>query len=377
MCNTIRKDCIHLCKIVKIKNTRRKKISIIVVSGILIAVTVIILLISPIARHFAIKYGEKFTGRQIKMGLVYVNPFTGYVHISNLKIYESKKLPGYKKGDSIFFSANGVSANLDILKLFSKTIEISEAKLDHPKGIIIQNKTELNFTDLIKLFTPKTPSTKPATFHFSILAIKIEKGMFTYREDVTPINYFIKDVDIESPGKRWNADTMAVKFSFLSGPGSGNAKGNFTINFKTMDYRLSAFIQKYDLNIIEQYLKEMVNYGSLRANLDADITAKGNLTNQEDLTAKGMVTVNDFHFGRNPEDDFLAFDKLVLQITEMSPKNHRYLFDSLSLIHPYFRYERYDYLDNLQPMFGENGNNITAANADPSRFNLVIEIVDM
>jgi hypothetical protein len=360
----------------KLVNTGLKKTILIVVSVIVIAVAVIIILISPIARYLAIRYGEKYTGRQIKMGLVYVNPFTGYVHISNLKIYESKNLPGYKKGDSIFFSANGVSANLALLKLFSKTIEISEATLDHPNGIIIQTKAELNFTDLIKLFTPKIPSTKPATFHFNILDIKIEEGIFRYREDVIPINYFIKEVKLESPGKRWNSDTIAVKFSFLSGPGSGSAKGNFTINFKTMEYRLSAFIQKYDLNIIEQYLKELANYGTFRANVDADITAKGNFTNQEDLTARGMVAVNDFHFGRNPEDDFVAFDKLILQINELSPKNHRYLFDSLSLMHPYIKYERYDYLDNLQRMFGENGKNITTAYADPTRFNLIFKIAD-
>ena len=152
----------------------------------------------------------------------------------------------------------GLAQILISLNYFRKRLKFLEAKLDYRKGVIIQNKTELNFTDLIKLFTPKTPRTQTRRPY---LAIKIEKGIiFTYREDVTPINYFIKDVDIESPGKRWNADTMAVKFSFLSETGSGNAKGNFTINFKTMDYRLSAFIQKYDLNIIEQYLKEMVNY---------------------------------------------------------------------------------------------------------------------
>ena len=66
-----------------------------------------------------------------------------------------------------------------------------------------------------------------------------------------------------------------------------------------------------------------------------------------------MVAINDFHFGKNPEDDYASFDKLVLAINEMSPKKHKYLFDSVSLSHPYFKYERYDYLDNLQTMFGK------------------------
>jgi len=304
------------------------------------------------------------------MGWVYVNPFTGYVHISNLKIYESKKLPACKKGDSIFFSAKGVSANFAIFKLLSKTIEIS----DQPKGIIIQNNKDLNFSDLIKLFTPEKPRTTPSTYHFNILSIKIENGVFYYREEITPINYFIKEVNLESTGKRWNADTMAIKFSILSGPGRGTAKGNILINFRTMDYRLAAIVHKFDLNIIEQYLKDLINYGSFSANLDADVKTEGNFREQENITVTGFMAINDFHFGKNPADDYASFDKLILAMNEVSPKYHKYLFDSVSIIHPYFKYERYDHLDNLQMMFGENGANISAAKTDPAKFNLVIEI---
>jgi hypothetical protein len=38
------------------------------------------------------------------------------------------------------------------------------------------------------------------------------------------------------------------------------------------------------------------------------------------------------------------------------------------------KYERYDYLDNVQMMFGKNGANLSAANANPARFNLILEI---
>ena len=357
-------------------DTKLKKAIIIITSFIVILVTVVILLISPIAKYLIVKYSEKYSGRQIKLSWIYINPFTGYVHISNLKIYESKSLPGYTKGDSIFFSAKGVSANFAILKLLSKTIEITEASIDQPNGIVIQNKEELNFTDLIKLFTPKNLRTAPSKVHFTILSIKIENGVFYYREDRTPINYFIREVNIESSGKRWNADTMAIKFSFSSGPASGSAKGNITINFKKLDYRLDAFVNKYDLKFMEQYLKGLSNYGNFSANLDLDLKSTGSFKDEEDMDSRGLVVLNDFHFGKYPGDDYASCEKIVLKIDEMSPKNHIYNYDSLSLTHPYVKYERYDYLDNLQRMFGVNGANITAAYADPARFNLILKIAD-
>jgi hypothetical protein len=55
----------------------------------------------------------------------------------------------------------------------------------------------------------------------------------------------------------------------------------------------------------------------------------------------------------------------------------KYLMDSVSLIHPYFKYEKYDELDNIQKMFGEKGKNVKAAAASKDeQFNLVIEIAD-
>jgi len=356
--------------------TRLKRIFIVAVALLIAAFVAVLLLISPIAKYLVEKYSEKYLGRQVKMSRMYVNPFTGYIHISNLKIFESKKPSAFKNSDSIFFSANGVSADFNLLKLFSKTIEISKIDLDQPKGIVLQNSRELNFSDLIKLFTPKTPSTTPAKFHFSILKISIKNGIFYYHDIVTPVDYFIKEVNIESAGKQWNVDTIAAKFSFLAGPGSGSIKGIFSINFKNLDYRLSVIAVRYDLNIFEQYLKVLVNYGTFRANLDADIKAKGNLRDQENLTARGVVAINEFHFGKNPTDDYVAFDKLTLQMKNVSPKDHKYLFDSISLSHPYFKYERYDHLDNLETMFGKNGSNISAVYADGARFNLILKIAD-
>ena len=103
--------------------------------------------------------------------------------------------------------------------------------LYHPKGTIIQNGKDFNFNDLINKYSVKdNPDTTRAPAHFSILKFKINNGEFHYREQVIPINYFIKNVNIESSGKRWDTDTINAQFSLLPGIGSGDMKGDFTIN---------------------------------------------------------------------------------------------------------------------------------------------------
>jgi hypothetical protein len=352
-----------------------KKTLIVLSITILAIVVLAILFISPITKYLVEKYDTKYTGRQITMDWAYVNPFTGYVHFNNVKIYEFNS-------DSIFFSANGVSANISMFKILSKTktYEISNLTLNQPTGIISQNNKEYNFNDLIKIFSPNDISEiDKSVSHLNILNIKIIDGIIFYRDKQVPINYFIKKVNIESTGMQWDKDTIAAKFSFLSGIGSGGMKGNFTINSKNKDYRLAIIVQKFNLNILEQYLTALTNYGSYSANLDADLYVNGNFKAAENVTFSGQLAINDFHIGKNPKDDYASFKKLALSIEELSPKNHKYLFNSLLLDHPYFKYEKYDNSNNLQTMFaGKEFNNVTTkiplSNLSPSKFNLVLEI---
>ena len=71
-----------------------------------------------------------------------------------------------------------------------------------------------------------------------------------------------------------------------------------------------------------------------------------------------------------------SFKKLSIDIIELSPKNRIYFYDTVLLISPFFKYERYDSLDNIQTVFGKDGSNLTAANDVNADFNLVIEIAN-
>jgi len=313
-----------------------KKALLYIFFTITIFVIVVIIFISPIAKHLVTKYSEKYTGRIITMDRAYVNPFTGFIKFSSLKIREPES-------DSIFFSADKMSLNVAVLKLISGTYEITNLSLDHPHFTVIQNEKKFNFDDLIERFASKPENdTATAPVHLNILKVRIKEGEFHYREEAIPINYFIKNVNIVSPGKRWDTDSVNVGFSFLPGTGSGDMKGEFCVNLKNAEYRIAFQAHKYDLNIIAQYLKDLTSYGTFTANTDADIKAKGNLNDQEDLSASGQLAINEFHFGKNPKEDYVAFDKLAIGIKELNPKKLKYLFDSISLIHPYFKYEIYD-----------------------------------
>jgi hypothetical protein len=150
--------------------------------------------------------------------------------------------------------------------------------------------------------------------------------------------------------------------------------GNFTVNTRTQDYRLSTVISDLDLELIRQYLWELINYGMFRARLHANLTASGNFHDVNLISIKGKLSINDFHLGRTTTEDYISCSRLSLVMDELSPNNSRYLFDSVTLDNPFVSYERFDSLDNVQALFGKAGSNISDITKQSGRFNLLITI---
>jgi Domain of Unknown Function (DUF748) len=338
----------------------------------LVFVALVIIFISPITKYLIQKYDEKYTGRQITLDWAYVNPFTGYLHLQNLKIYEYKS-------DSIFLAASGLSVHVSVSKFFSHTVQINSATLDNLVVHVIKDHKTMNFGSIIEKLSggDSTQSTnkKKTPLHVNLGTLKITNGEIHYNDKQIPFIYYIKRANFETPGKRWDVDTMAFTYSFASGPTKGSMEGRFDVNFKTSAYRLSDRIVAFDLKPMEQYAKDLANYGNTRAVLDANLTAAGNFHNAEDIVASGHIALSDFHLGKNPEDDYMSFEQLRLVVTELSPRNNKYILDSLSLVHPYVKYERYDHTDNLSTMFAKKGaGNGGGGNGDPEKLNIIISI---
>ncbi|MEI6682499.1 MAG: DUF748 domain-containing protein [Bacteroidota bacterium] len=358
----------------KFTKSRLIKSVAILICTVTVLFVVVIIVASPLAAYLVGRYDEEVTGRKITTGWIYVNPFTGYVHISNLKIYESTKWNVGRPADSLFFTANGLSATFSLHQLFHKIVEITELDLDKPRGTVFMDKKDFNFSDLVTRFTPSKKRKTSSAVHLNFLHVNITEGEFYFHERQVPVDYFIRHVNIESTGKRWNADTLAAKFALQPGIGAGDIRGDFTINFRTMDYRYRVIARKFDLNLIGQYLRDLVSGGKFTANLDVDLKATGNLKDEQNLSAAGRMAINDFHFGKNRSDDLFSFDRLSLSIININPGKHQYQFDTVSLIHPIFKFEHYEKLNNLQVIFDSSAGKMNRVISDPARFNLVIEI---
>lgn len=345
------------------------RIFLIIFSSFIGLLLLIIIFLSPIAKFLIQKYDQRFLGREVTLDWIYINPLTGYTHINDLKVYE-------QSSDSVFFSASGISVDITMTKLLKKEYEIADFYLDQPMAFIVQHSANsFNFSDILDKFKKDTLIEKVDTssVRFSLLAAEIKDGTFILKEEMTPINFSIEEVNVKTKGPRWDADSVVTDFSFKSGIGEGSAEGTAAVNLSSKDYRSHIIVKRFDLAIIEQYAKVLAKYGSLKAMINADITASGNFKDVKNVDASGGLGIYEMHFGKSPTEDIMSFKKFVMKINHINPLKKIYVIDSISLVNPYLKYEKYDVLDNIQNMFGEKGENVIQV-AGSQQFNLVIEL---
>lgn len=349
------------------------KIILRIAAVLVIVCIVLIVCISPIAKYLLEKHDLQLIGREITVDWVYVNPITGYAYLSDLVIHE-------EESDSVFFSANGLGVNVGMFKLISSTLEFSKIKLTKPYGIVKQRGDQFNFSDILDKFTPEkkeTTSTGGFPKNFSIQNVSIVDGEFHFNDLKTEVNYFIENVNIHSPGFSAETDTVPFDFDLEAGIGTGRIHGDCTVNMEDLAYRLAVKIDSLDLVIINQYLRELVDYGVFAAILDADMNLSGNLENVKPEIISGHFAVSEFRFGKTVAEEYVSFEKLGISVVEINSEERTFQLDSISLAEPFFRYELYDDLDNLQTMFGEKGSNIKEAQSDGTQFNLILEIANV
>src|SRR5215831_16433864 len=93
----------------KIEN-RLLRILAIVVAILIVFVMIVIIFISPITKYLIEHYSEKYIHRKVQLSWVYVNPFTGYINMHGVQVYEPQS-------DSTFLKLNNLSISFSPRKL--------------------------------------------------------------------------------------------------------------------------------------------------------------------------------------------------------------------------------------------------------------------
>lgn len=300
---------------------------------------ILIIIASPLTKYLVQKYDLQYTGREITLDRAFVNPLGGSTSLHNLQMREAQS-------DSIFFSAEKLSADLSLLKALRGIYQVNYIRLVKPEINIFRTDTIFNFNDLIEKFAVKKDSVEKEAVKFSVLDIKLEDGLVRYGEKAIDNITEISQVNFSSPGMKWNVDSLQGEFSFV--PGAGSASGNFVLNTDSLDYRGNIEINGFDLAMFNQYFVKYAGKANLTGIINTNLSMQGKFKNFLEGKGSGKFELKDFHFGKDKDNDYASLERFLVEIRELDLKKSIYYFDSILVSKPSILYQMYDTLDNFR-----------------------------
>lgn len=307
-----------------------------------ILIIVLIIIVSPLAKYLIQRYDVQYTGREIELNSVYLNPLSGQATLRGLKIYE-------QNSDSIFLDLRKLSVNLAVLKLISGVYQVSSLTVDEPNIRVTQSDTIFNFSDLIERFAVAEDTVPEEELKINILNISLNNGNVKYVEENLPLEYSISDINMQSPGMRWDNDTVTGEFSM--NPQDGSVTGDFIVNIDTLDYDININVEQLKTGSFGKILNQFADAAAISGDIRMKLNLKGNANDPMGTAAMGRFELNDFHFGRTTEKDYFSVNRFLVVFNEIDLKNGKFFFDSIYIDKPYLLYELYDSLDNYRLMF--------------------------
>ena len=299
------------------------KIFAITIGSIFLLLLCITLLAGPIAKTYIEKHSKEICNRTISIEKVKINIFRGIASIQNFVILE-------EDDKSNFITFEELKVNINLAKLLSKTVKITEITLVRPHALIEQNGNQFNFTDIIHHFSSeeKETTSSPSSWIVMLQNISLQDGFFSYKDVLKESYVGMKELSLAIPelsfgGEKSDAD---IHFKFENG---GDFSLKMDYNLQKDQYNVNLIINQLGLDMLKPYLMDIINISDFTGLLTTHLQIQGSVKHLLELKAWGDLTLTNVSAIDIHKNPFAAIEKLQLDIQNIDLKNNCFHFDNL------------------------------------------------
>ena len=282
------------------------KITIIVLSVIVVLLLLISLLVSPIAKWYIEKNCKDLVGRKITIENLDVKLLLGRAAVDNFVLYEANDT-------DTFVAIDHFDADVRVWGILRKSIVVDYINVVAPQATILRDGNSLNFDDILTFFANKsagvaendslavaetdTVAVEPSegdkgnSWKIVLRDIALNDGKVRYADDVIGIDWTMHHIKLGIPeiDLSGSGTNMQLYFDFARG-GSLDLKAMF--DQPTMDYELECQISDYPLGVLMPFVKGVVNLGDMSGSLALGLHAKGNIENIMASDIDGAIQID-------------------------------------------------------------------------------------
>ena len=316
---------------------------LLIVLGSLILLYFIALLVGPkIARSYIEEHSKEMIGRSITIKDISLNPFTYVLDVDTLAIMESDD-------KTRFVAFDKFSMNINPLKLFTRTLDISDIYMKALYVRVTQHGERFNFTDILEFLDkkdsiyyaehpdekkPKDSGAKTAAEIAAGFPVRIclhniifEKGNIIYQDTRVGSKFHIKDFSINIPMVYLedNATGVDVNLRFADG---GDLGMKVKANMATYNYGINLDLRKFALKSIKPYLNDFISYKDFAGDLSANMSISGNINRILSSNVKGKVSLDNVAIIENSGSKMGA-QSVTVGIGKANLADNEYVIDSV------------------------------------------------
>ena len=318
------------------------KITLIVLGSLILLYFIALLIAPKIARSYIEEHSKEMIGRSITIKDISLNPFTYVLDVDTLAVMEADdKTP--------FVAFEKFSMNINPLKLFTKTLDISDIYMKALYVRVKQHGERFNFTDILEhlarqdsIYYAEHPEEKKAEDNsnksaaeiaaglpvkLSLRNIVFEKGNIIYQDTKVGSKFHIKDFSINIPAiyLEDNATGVDVSLRFADG---GDLSVKVDANMATYDFNIYLNLHRFALACIKPYLNDFINYKDFAGYLSANLTISGNINSILSSNVKGKVSLDNIDLTENSGHK-LGAENVTVGIGKANLTDNEYLIDSV------------------------------------------------
>ena len=318
------------------------KITLIVLGSLILLYFIALLVAPKIARSYIEEHSKEMIGRSITIKDISLNPFTYVLDVDTLAVMEADdKTP--------FVAFEKFSMNINPLKLFTKTLDISDIYMKALYVRVKQHGERFNFTDILEhlarqdsIYYAEHPEEKKAEDNsnksaaeiaaglpvkLSLRNIVFEKGNIIYQDTKVGSKFHIKDFSINIPAiyLEDNATGVDVSLRFADG---GDLSVKVDANMATYDFNIYLNLHRFALACIKPYLNDFINYKDFAGYLSANLTISGNINSILSSNVKGKVSLDNIDLTENSGHK-LGAENVTVGIGKANLTDNEYLIDSV------------------------------------------------
>ena len=326
--------------------TRRQKLLLAAVLGVLLYTLIGFLVLPPIVRAVAVRQLHKVLHRDVRIEAVRLNPYTLSATVRNMEVLE----PG---GQNRLAAFRELYVNLQSVSLFRWAPVIKEFRLDGLYASLELHKDHRwNFSDLLEA-TSGTEAPAPAEdkkaadpFRFSINNIQLIRSEIRFQDDIRGKTHHITDIDIAVPflsnlPSRINIFVDPHLYATINGtpfslhgqvkPFAGSRETDLTLDLQGID--LAAYMP-----YVPPEADIRIQSGLLDINLA--LTYQAFEDGRHSFRTAGLIALHNLALADGAGRPMLQLDQLRLELADLEPWEGIVRFQQILLQNPAFTITR-------------------------------------